>query len=373
MDEAHTDTYWHVNGNVNYLFYNGAPLLIAQWSTPYEEKANIKAELGIYAQDQWKATNKLTLNLGLRWDYFNSYVPAQTSGAPGETDGYWVGSPTVNPWLGPRNFDPIYDVPSWKDWNPRLGAAYDLFGNGGTALKFSAGRYVVKMSTDEFAGGLANPINRSINYSLRSWSDANADYVPDCNLGNFQANGECGANLSPLGAAVNTTNFDPAVLTGYGKRDANWDISAEIQHELRKGVGVTAGYYYNNGGYTRSDPNNPFAFNSKVRVTQNLLTSPADYDTYCITAPRDPNLPGGGGNQVCGLANLKPAKVGLVSNLITSADTFGHFKTRNDFFSATIDARIAHGIKVGGGADTGRSLADRCFIVNSPQDLLKVE
>ena len=52
-------------------------------------------------------TNKLTLNLGLRWDYFNSYVPAQTAGFPGETDGYCEGPPITNPWLGPRKFDPV--------------------------------------------------------------------------------------------------------------------------------------------------------------------------------------------------------------------------------------------------------------------------
>jgi hypothetical protein len=135
-------------------------------------------------------------------------------------------------------------------------------------------------------------------------------------------------------------------------------------------VGVTAGYYYNNGGYTRSDPNNPYAFNSKVRVTQNLLTTPSDFDKYCITAPRDPNLPGGGGYQVCGLADLTPAKAGQVSSFITSTDKFGTFKSRNDFISATIDSRLFHGIRLGGGADTGRSVSDHCFVVNSPQDLL---
>jgi hypothetical protein len=64
--------------------------------------------------------------------------------------------------------------------------------------------------------------------------------VRDCNLDNFAQNGECGPLLSPLGAAVNTTNFDPAALTGYGKRDHNWDVSAEVQHELRPRVVVLA-------------------------------------------------------------------------------------------------------------------------------------
>ena len=44
--------------------------------------------------------------------------------------------------------------------------------------------------------------------------------------------------------------YDPDVLTGYGKRDSNWDFSTEIQHELRPGFGVTGGYYWNNGELT---------------------------------------------------------------------------------------------------------------------------
>src|SRR5207245_2987240 len=100
-DEANTNTYWQANQNVDYFFYNLYPILILQWATPYRTEARVKADMGIYGQDQWKLTNKMTLNLGLRWDYFNSYVPAQTAGYPGESDGYW-NNPPVNPWLGQR-------------------------------------------------------------------------------------------------------------------------------------------------------------------------------------------------------------------------------------------------------------------------------
>ena len=119
----------------------------------------------------------------------------------------------------------------------------------------------------------------------RTWNDYTRqaileDYVPDCDLGNFAANGECGAigNNNFGKNNPNATRWDPDVLNGYGKRDANWDFSTEIQHELRPGFAVTGGYYYNNGGYTRQA-------GSRKRVTDNLLVAPADYDTYCIKAP----------------------------------------------------------------------------------------
>ncbi|PYR30413.1 MAG: hypothetical protein DMF90_27745, partial [Acidobacteria bacterium] len=63
-DEANTNTYWQANQNMDYYFLNGSPFLIAQWATPYLTLTKVKADMGIYAQDQWKFTNKITLNLG---------------------------------------------------------------------------------------------------------------------------------------------------------------------------------------------------------------------------------------------------------------------------------------------------------------------
>ena len=42
--------------------------------------------------------------------------------------------------------------------------------------------------------------------------------------------------------------------------------------------------------------------------------TPADYDEYCIVAPLNSQLPGGGGNQTCGLYDLNPAKLAVTPN-----------------------------------------------------------
>ena len=64
------------------------------------------------------------------------------------------------------------------------------------------------------------------------------------------------------------------------------------KHELRPGVSMTGGYYRNwYGNFT---------------VTDNLLRGSGDFSPYCVTAPLNPNLPGGGGFQVCGVAFAVP-------------------------------------------------------------------
>jgi len=274
-------------------------------------------------------------------------------------------------------------VPNWKDLNPRLGASYDLFGDGRTALKVTLGRYVEPTGTGIPTAN--NPIVTAVNSVNRTWNDANRNYIPDCDLRNPAANGECGAfdnqNFGNNNPAA--TRYADDVLRGFGVRNYLWDISTEVQHQLRPGVSVTGGYYRN--------------WAANFRVTDNLQVTPADYSPYCITAPVDPRLPGGGGYQVCGLYDIAPAKFGLVNNLVTQASNFsgehsqfncdvsGSLASNNgallstpsgilcgqsDFFGIRVDTRFGSGVQFGAGVDTGRTVIDNCLVVDSPQQLL---
>src|SRR5205814_1214635 len=95
-----------------YQFLNQMPVALTESVFPRTTVNRIKLDMGIFAQDQW-TMRRLTLNLGLRYDYFNGEVPAQHLAA--------------TRFLPATDFAPVKEVPNWKDLSPRLGVSYDLF------------------------------------------------------------------------------------------------------------------------------------------------------------------------------------------------------------------------------------------------------
>jgi hypothetical protein len=69
---------------------------------------------------------------------------------------------------------------------------------------------------------------------------------------------------------------------------------------------------------------------------------------------------------VCGLYDVSPAKFGQVHNFVTKASNFGTQRRINDFVSFLFNARFAGDARLSGGIDTGRTVDDQCFVVNSP-------
>jgi hypothetical protein len=347
LEEAENPSDRVNNGGLDYQFRGTVPVQITQYAYPINLRDKLKADLGIYAQDQW-TIKRLTLNLGLRFDYFNTYAPAQHADA--------------GPFVPERNFAPVYDIPNWKTLNPRFGASYNLFGNGRTALKGSLGRYNGVLGVGTFVvAESANPFTTSVQNVTRTWNNTAGDYIPHCDLTNFAANGECGAisNQNFGKQNPNATRLADEVLRGWHSRDYTWDVTAEVQQQVGASLSVTAGYYQNNTG--------------NFRVTDNLAVRPADYSPYCITAPTTaPNgtfLPGGGGYPVCGLYDVSLQKFGQVDNLVRLASHYGKQTLVNQFIGLNVNGRYGRGIQIGGGLDTGRTVSDRCFVVNSPQEL----
>jgi hypothetical protein len=328
-----------IDGNISYTFLGRTPNSLTEYATPFKQYAQVMPDLAIYAQDQW-VVRRLTINYGLRFDYLRGYVPPQEV------------PPT--PFVGERKFDAVDCVPCWKDIEPRLGVSYNLFGDGKTAVKFSIGRYVGKEAVT--IANANNPIQTSVNSVNRTWGDANGNYFPDCDLKSAGANGECGAISNVNFGQVNiATRYADDVLRGWGARDYLWDVAAELQHQLRAGVSVSGGYYRNWFG--------------NFRVTDNLAVTPADYSPYCLTAPLNPGLPGGGGYQLCGLYDVSLAKFGQANNIVDQASKYGKQSQVGNFFNTSLNARLSK-LQVGGGIDTGRVVTDRCFVIDSPQELV---
>ena len=226
---------WHRNGDYTVSLRNSASSLVTLWA-PVHALNHLNADLGIYAQDQW-TLRRMTLNLGLRYDYLNANVPAQ--------DVY------ANRWVGERHFDAIDGLPLWHDVVPRIGASYDLFGNGKTAIKATLNKYMQGGSISIAAAN--NPNQTSVVSANRTWNDSffpvgdprRGNFVPDCDFSNTAINGECGV-LQNLNFGQNNpraTRYDPAYLNGSGNRNYNWEVSAGIQHELLQGLAVNASYF----------------------------------------------------------------------------------------------------------------------------------
>ena len=154
----------------------------------------------------------------------------------------------------------------------------------------------------------ANAAPESQGYHVYHDNFADGNFVPDCTLDASVpgANGECGPiSDTKFGQPTANTTLGADAFTGFGNRGYNWQGSVSIQHELRPGLGVNVGYFRTwYGNFT---------------VTDNLAVGPADYASYCVTAPVNAKLPGGGGNQICGLYDLSPTLFGQVSNLVTQA------------------------------------------------------
>lgn len=310
---------------------NGVPVQVAYYPTPATDVAYVTPDLGIFAQDQW-TLRRLTMNAGVRFDYLRLGYPDTTL------------APTPN--IPTTRFFPATEKGNFKDVSPRLGVAYDLFGTGKTAIKASVNRYV-GVGMTSVSGAVA-----ALGSDLRRWTDANGNFIPDGDPTNPAANGELGPSTNGRFAqAFVPLRYDPAAF-GFGTRPlANWELSAGVQHELVPRVSVNATYFRR--VYTT------------FQVTQNAAVAGSNYTPYCVAAPSDARLPGGGGFPLCGLYDLNPNKVGQSDPVVTLAGKTGNQIEHWNGMDLAVNARLQRGVLLQGGLSAGKTVTDTCGVVTS--------
>ncbi len=341
------------SGDVTPITYNnGAPVSVTL-RLPTDRRNGIKADTGIFAQDLWML-GRITLTLGLRYDSFIGETRPEDLLA----GRFNVAQHFENCADGKNNakLGCTGQVQNWKDMSPRVGVAWDVFGDGKTAVKMSIARYVAGEAIA--TANAANPITVLGLNEVRSWTDGDKNGSPLDSAGNIQLS-ELGPSPSnAFGRNVSTTTTDPDVLNGFGKRGYNMEYTVSAQRQLAPRMSVNGGYY------RRAFGNQTF--------TDDLRYGKSSYDgPFCINAPSDASLPGGGGYQVCGLYDLKPSVFALgqaANSVITFSDNYGGETNLYQGYDINLDARLPRGAFLRAGVSATARTFDNCNLLNAGYD-----
>jgi hypothetical protein len=191
----------------------------------------------IYGQDSYKATPQLTLNYGVRWEHYG----VQHNNKPGLDSNFYFGSGngleqqvrSGGVEIADKSAAGGFWKPRWGTVSPRVGFAYDVFGNGRDSVRGGFG-----MSYERNFG--------NVTYNASFNPPASAVISDSCGTGDASCIATVtNENLGPLGEATGTNYLPPVELR---HMDQNIEVaqtqfwSLAVQHQLAAGTVVEIGY-----------------------------------------------------------------------------------------------------------------------------------
>jgi outer membrane receptor protein involved in Fe transport len=200
--------------DILHVMQNGAPLDVILFQAPNTSQNGLWT-YGAYANDTYRVTSRLTLNLGARFDRYRAFLPRQEHAAG-----------RFNP--APITFAARDNVIDFNLFAPRLGVTYDFTGNGKSVLKFNYGKYWFNPGADFLFN-----VNENSNAWWRRyrWIDSNGD-------GRWNP-GEQGATPTSSRGGVALESLDPAL------EDTRTDeVAVFLERELMPSFGIRAGYVW---------------------------------------------------------------------------------------------------------------------------------
>ncbi|MCA1586950.1 MAG: TonB-dependent receptor, partial [Acidobacteria bacterium] len=264
---------YYADSVVHYLT-NGVPTAV-RLANSGTSAQNGLATTSFFVTDTW-TIDRLTLNVGARFDRYRPYLPAQTTPVS-----------RFNP--VELTYAAIPEVIVFNHLVPRFGATYDLTGEGKTVLKGNWGRFYFNPGVN-----LADAVNSNTSdqYTDWNWNDRNGDRI-------YQE-GEETTFIQRVGAGAGSS------LSSNLENPHTDEASVFVERALMADLGVRVGYVWkhDSDGWQRDNANRPLdAFNVPVTI-------------------RDPGPDGtlGNGDDGADIAgfNLNPANLALASNNVVA-------------------------------------------------------
>jgi hypothetical protein len=309
------ESQYSVQGDHYVEYDNGVPTQVRQFNSPTTSK-NVAQVLGLFLQDSW-SMNRLTLNVGARWDRYVGTLPEQSA--------------ADNRFIAAR-FVPETDVLKQNIAVWRAGASYDLTGTGRTALKASYSRYGLQVGIDRVTS--VNPLSNG--NRTCPWTDPNND-------GRFQE--------SEINPAL-CTAFSGGVGFRYAD-DIKWPYSDE----------TTAGFETQLFGDVRFGTMYYYRTNRQQFGQRNVAVPTSVYMPFTLTIP---NGPGGT------LANPVPMTV-TAYNIPTAYTSLNDtVRDNEDYLDTTYHGveftgtkRLSKGWQMQAGLTIGRNRGGISFATNA--------
>jgi hypothetical protein len=219
-----------------------------------------------FVTDTW-TINRLTLNVGARFDRYRAWLPEQALPAGRFTAAF--------------DYPEVSEVIAFNHLVPRVGATYDLTGDGKTVLKANWGRFAFNPGVN--LADAVNP-NTSTQYEVWTWNDLNGDRI-------FQDTERAGAAPTQKFGGATNTFIDPNLENSYTD-----EASFFAERALLQDLGVRVGYVWkkdSSGWQQMNDARPHSAFNVPVTIIDpgpdGSLATTADNGTLNLLNIDDPS------------------------------------------------------------------------------------
>jgi hypothetical protein len=292
------------------VYRDGVPDEVNTYNTPVSSITQDR-EQGLYIQDKWRPTRKFTVNMGLRFETNYGWMPETCQ--------------VQTVFIAARCFDAIDGAPDWKAVNPRFSVVYDLMGDGSTALKFAANRYVVPVGVQVV--GRINPVRDTSD--RRQWRPQSRCAEADT-LG-CDRNGDKIPQLNELGPSSGYNLGTTArYAEGYDWPNAN-EYTVELQRQLPGNLVLS-------GGYTRRE--------KRHQLGQRNMAVPTDSYIKMTVVERT-------SNETVTVYNQNPA---LRGRLDTVWDNDPEIDSTYNGGDITLNKRLSNGWMMTGGVSLGKNV-----------------